>query len=203
FMQRMKIGKAVARIAGALVVLVALQVGSHFVHGSDDYSHVYSMMIAKVRYLGHRPADPNVLSPDARLLWSGPFESATLSDLIFEYPLGLIILILSTPLALRDWLDRSRWRDPEARVIDAIWIGTVMAVILGQMIQRLFILPGLLTAAWAAVALSRVRQADVRPIAAVGGLVAQALFFAVIMHRHVIEWYQPAGSVAALRQLID
>jgi len=62
----------------SLVVLVALAgalPGGHY----GRYSHVYALMVDKLRFLGVKPADPSRLSFESRVMWTSSFRSPGLA----------------------------------------------------------------------------------------------------------------------------
>lgn len=60
---------------------------------SGAYGHVSGLLWEKLRHGLAQPADPGLVSPHARLLWSGPFRSPEPGFVLFAFlPLGLIIL---------------------------------------------------------------------------------------------------------------
>jgi len=73
------------RIAGALVVALAgLLIGSATLLAArlGQFGHVYSLVLAKLRFLGVKPANPGLLPIQARLLWLGPFQSPSLASFL-------------------------------------------------------------------------------------------------------------------------
>lgn len=66
--------------AAALVVFfaVAYGVGRPFA-AAGEYSHIYTMIFYKLRYLGVKPADPTALPLAAREIWTGPAASPSLA----------------------------------------------------------------------------------------------------------------------------
>ncbi|MFH0777676.1 MAG: tetratricopeptide repeat protein, partial [Candidatus Eisenbacteria bacterium] len=77
-------------IAAAVVVWILTR-------GYLEYSHVYSLMLEKLRHLGVKPAQPSALSYDGRVFWQGPFESPTPVSVLFYF--GHIFPALLLPLA--------------------------------------------------------------------------------------------------------
>lgn len=60
---------------------------------ASGYGHVYALLAGKLKFLLEKPADPGLLSSEARLLWVGPFNSPEAGFLIFTFfPLGLLAL---------------------------------------------------------------------------------------------------------------
>lgn len=47
---------------------------------SAMYSHVYGMLIYKIKFMLHKPADASLLPPDVRAFWVQPFLSPTLKE---------------------------------------------------------------------------------------------------------------------------
>jgi hypothetical protein len=80
----------------ALAILVALLgVGAwcsrHSRSGLDDFSHVWSVLAAKLAHLGRFPSAPSSLSFEARLLWQGPFETMAPSVALASFQLAGIV----------------------------------------------------------------------------------------------------------------
>jgi len=87
-----KMGGAIRLTAFALF-LVCLTVLTRALAGPEGYSHVFSLVAAKVRCFGVAPEDPSLLDFDTRALWTGPFESPTLIGLCvgFTFPILLAL----------------------------------------------------------------------------------------------------------------
>jgi len=106
--------------------------------GESDYGHVLALVLAKLRFGGELPADPDALPFGARLLWQGPFSTG--SSLGFVWRLGLPGLLL--PLAVLRWLP-GWWRgrgDDRTLVLSAFAVAAVASALL---IQRTDVLCGL------------------------------------------------------------
>jgi len=77
----------------ALGTAAALGLSVRLVGSNSAYGHVYGLLLEKLRHGLIEPADPALLSPDARLLWVGPFKSPDPGFALFAFlPLCLIIL---------------------------------------------------------------------------------------------------------------
>ena len=77
----------------ALAAILALALGSWQASDLTAYGHVYGLLWAKLRYGLSLPADPAQLSPEARLLWMGPFQSPDPGFLSFALlPMAAVIL---------------------------------------------------------------------------------------------------------------
>ncbi len=59
-----------------------------------EYGHVFETVVAKIIHLGQKPANPALLSFDARSIWMGPFASPGPISIIFSMlvPFGLAII---------------------------------------------------------------------------------------------------------------
>jgi hypothetical protein len=79
---------------GALFA-VAFALGRPFA-AAAEYSHIYTMIFYKIRYLGAKPADPTALPLAAREIWSGPANSPTLPAAAVM--LGAPLAIAAAPL---------------------------------------------------------------------------------------------------------
>jgi len=53
--------------------------------GPEGYSHVYSLIVAKLRFLGIPPDDPALVNFDVRALWVGPFDSPNIRGLCIGF----------------------------------------------------------------------------------------------------------------------
>jgi hypothetical protein len=197
-------GAAGAARAAIHIAWVAVLVGSARVVatmlGADDYNHVVDLMVAKLRYLGQRPADPALLSFDVRMLWQGPFATG--------YPIrlasGLGVLALGVPAAglisLRSW-----WRghgDPLGPVLAAF---ACALLVLALLVDRVQAVAGVLAPAVTAVTL-RAFFADVemrRWLGIGAGLLAvqAALVWYMIGNVGRKLWYD-TGHQAALVEAI-
>jgi hypothetical protein len=81
--------RAAAIVAATAAAVAALMWISH---DASSYGHVYALLAAKLRFGLVRPADPAALSQEARLLWTGPFDSPDPGFLLFMFlPLALIL----------------------------------------------------------------------------------------------------------------
>lgn len=98
-----KAGRGGWFVAGAAATLVALSLG---LGRSPGYGHVYELIWAKIIHFGRHPG-PAALSPDARLLWVGPYGSPAPLVIFFEY--GPLALAAALGLALW-WYDVARRR---------------------------------------------------------------------------------------------
>ena len=63
-------------LAGAAVVAVVIA------RWSETQTHVLAVIAAKLRHMGQLPADPTLLSPEARLLWTSSFVSARFEEIL-------------------------------------------------------------------------------------------------------------------------
>ena len=68
------------------------------------YSHVTELLMAKIRFMGTLPNDPNLLSYEAREMWNGPFMSPSpVYFSVLAIP-GLVLMSVVVILMIRDWL---------------------------------------------------------------------------------------------------
>ena len=92
--------------AGLLAILfIASPLVAGFLNiGVQDYSHVFELMSAKIRFLGKLPQDPTKISFDSRLLWQGPFQTAGFFYYWSGLGIGLILLPFALGIGIRGWL---------------------------------------------------------------------------------------------------
>lgn len=71
---------------------------SLFSRDLDTYYHVYSLGIDSLRFLGVKPSDPALISPDSRMLWDVAHSAPALRDaLVYFVP----ALLLGLPLIIK------------------------------------------------------------------------------------------------------
>ncbi len=82
----------------SLLIPVALGAGLVFwllTRSYLEYSHVYSLMLEKIRHFGVKPAVPSSISYDARVFWQGPFNSPSARSALFYFGHLVPVLALS------------------------------------------------------------------------------------------------------------
>lgn len=186
--------------------LVGWVLRTQVIEDPGDYGHVFDFLVAKVTHLGVLPEDPAALEFGTRLLWQGPFATASLTavraGLASATLLGLLAVVLALPGWLRGEGDRG-W---------LLLAGLVAAALVsGWLVQRTLVLVAMLApvaaAAWFA------RRGRRRLGTAVLGLclVGQLWFDFRIADRLWVSWYHdgrfahvdgPDGRNLALRRLI-
>jgi len=111
----------------------------HTFGDAEGFKHVWSLFLAKVRYLGIKPTEPDMLSYSARSLWIEAFNSPKFSAIMFHlFPLGLL-----SAWGFAQWLSR---RDPQSRLV-VLW--GIMYGVLFLMVQRLRVIFLPLWVVWA------------------------------------------------------
>ncbi|MCX7886891.1 MAG: hypothetical protein N3B01_06520 [Verrucomicrobiae bacterium] len=73
-------GRKKATVTFCACLAILLTAGMLFGTGYGEYAHVYQLFLYKLRFLGVKPADPSLLPWEARCLWEGAFNTASLSD---------------------------------------------------------------------------------------------------------------------------
>lgn len=199
--------KAPGRGPGLLAFAVALVLlgGGSFAlssitgSGMSDYAHVFELLWAKISNLGVLPADPNELTPDTRVLWQGPFATASADD--FTRRLGLVLLPAAVAVALsaRAWITGRG----DGRV--AVFVAVLLAsCAVAWLIKRTNVVTSVLSAACAAAVLARLRPR----VAAVALLLVIAGWQGWVLQRGVLSrptawWTQPQpGHVAQRADLV-
>ncbi len=83
--------------AAALVIFFAAAYGiARPFAAAAEYSHIYTMIFYKIRYLGIKPADPTALPLAAREIWTGPADSPSLAAAAVL--LGPPLVVAAAPL---------------------------------------------------------------------------------------------------------
>jgi len=101
---RFRTSRRVAAALLAVLVIASLLLVSVLSPSRGEYGHVYSLILSKARFLLNKPADPSLLSPDARLLWLGPFQSPSLFSFLFGFAALFAVAIYATFGVLRRWM---------------------------------------------------------------------------------------------------
>lgn len=96
------------------------------------YSHVYELLLAKVRFLGVLPQDPGRLSFEAKSMWTSAFVSPQLVEL----PFLLSATLIFGPLAVGFIIQRNLRRQSSAHEIAIAFLAGCM-FILFLMIHRM------------------------------------------------------------------
>jgi tetratricopeptide (TPR) repeat protein len=104
-------------LARCLICFVALAlacaVAATLARTGSLYEHVWDLLVAQVRNVGHKPEDPSGLSFDARVLWSGSFHGASLGWVVWSMWAALLacLVTLSTVFFRRAYLEDRYRRD--------------------------------------------------------------------------------------------
>ncbi len=150
------------------LVLAALLGGARVVSQTEteDYAHVYALFLAKLRFLGAKPDDPRLLSPEARSLWIEDFSSpsAYLVVATFGVPIALAIAALAGERARRRAAASRRDAPPGDGVSsrDALALLVLLVVLSGTsflLVKRLFVVLTFFLAALAGGAARRAARA--------------------------------------------
>jgi len=88
-----------------------------------EYAHVYQMFFYKLRFLGVKPSEPSLLPWEARCLWEGAFNTASLSD-FWRY------LLWCGPLALASLALRKKEEGGKGKEGTGFWVFVVFALLL-------------------------------------------------------------------------
>jgi hypothetical protein len=183
-------------VAGAAAALALARLAGL---GLSDYAHVLELVAAKIRYGGVLPADPGLLSFDARLMWQGPFQAAPVRELLAGTLVPGILLAVAVGEVLPRW-----WRGTGGGGEAVLVAFAAASAVLAWLVRRNVVLMGLAAPPAAALLLAR-RGLDRRPAWWAGLLLAQALLFASVMAVRQDRWDDPrertevAGLVAWMR----
>ncbi|MAE28728.1 MAG: hypothetical protein CMJ87_07055 [Planctomycetes bacterium] len=126
-----------------LVVLLFLLLLGALGNTGADMAHTRDLLLAKLRFLGRLPLDPERLSPTVRLMWQGPF--ATASPAVLAGGLGLLLpaLPLLLPTAWRHWRKRGG-PQPAEQATGLLANFALLSLLAAWAFQRLLFLPALL-----------------------------------------------------------
>ncbi len=162
--------------------------------GLEDFSHVFQLLLAKLRYLGAPPSDPRSLPFDVRLLWQGPFRTADLSELAPRVAVGLAATAAGVALTLRDW---TRAEGRASAAVAALF--TLACLAASWLVERTAPLLGLASAVLAAWVLSQWRNRRVALSLAALACLAHGAHLVYLPSHYAIAWYQfpPSGRESA------
>jgi hypothetical protein len=133
---------AAARGAAQVVLLGALIGSARLLAaslGADDYRHVVDLLVAKLRYLGQRPADPALLSFDARLLWQGPFATGSPARLWWSLGVPVFAVPVAGLASVRRW-----WRGDGAATEPVLAALACALLVLALLVDRVLAIAGML-----------------------------------------------------------
>ena len=127
--------------AGLLLALTGVALGLTVLSsaGQGQFGHVYGLVLAKLRFLGVKPLDPARLTPDARLLWLGPFQSPGLAGFLQGF--AALLLLALAPFAL---LARRAWRRTATRaelIMLLFFAGFGVLYLLVRRLEVFFLVP--------------------------------------------------------------
>lgn len=152
------------------------------------YGHVYALFLDKLRFLVHKPADPSLLSADARSLWIEDFASPSpyLAIALFGVPAAFAAVAFV----------RARGDHRESLVLLLTLV--VLSSVSFLLVKRLFVLLAFFLAVGAGGAWGWARDAGHRRWRLVPALV---LLAALAFEAHKVT--RPGGSNAAMEALRD
>lgn len=166
--------------------------------GQGDYSHVFALLKAKLLHLGALPSDPSVLPFEARLLWDGPFETATVGYLLGGLGVTILMPLIAAGSAIRGWATGRG--DGRLMVLMAF---TVAATISSYMVSRTVVLLGLIVPVVFVIMMRKLRPRPLRTILVACAVLLQLFIFGSWLSRYRIPWYAHAERNAVLATLID
>jgi hypothetical protein len=182
---------------GGWVVALLLGVGlSRLLPGGGDYSHVIELVTAKLTHLGGLPDDPDELSFGARLLWQGPFATATAQVFWIGLGLpGLVGLALGIGAGVPDWV---KGRTSGVAILSG---AALISIVAAWLIQRTMILLALQAPVLAVLALARWRTARSGMIVMGLTIVGQGTFFLGAVGGVAQPWYVSPVRIQEIRLL--
>ncbi len=190
--------RRIAVALGGWAVAFLLGLGlSRVLAGGGDYSHVIELVTAKLTNLGVRPDDPGELGFGARLLWQGPFDTAT--PFVFKiglgYP-GLIALALGLVAGFPDWR-----RGTGGTGLTILAASALICILGAWMVQRTIILLTLQAPVLAVLVFAHYRWVLMGRVAMGLAIVGQGAFFLGTSGKVTNAWYMPPARTYEIREL--
>jgi len=68
-----------------------------------EFSHVYLLILDKLRFLGVKPGDPTVMSFHSKILWLSAFNSPSKAQILAFLGIGLWLALAMAVELIRDW----------------------------------------------------------------------------------------------------
>lgn len=94
----------------AIGIVAACAIGlflSRALPGAErEYAHTTGLLLEKLRFIGQKPADPSLLSEDARVFWVGPFATPSVETMLLTFSTALLWGIAAMAFAARDAVRR-------------------------------------------------------------------------------------------------
>jgi len=190
-------------LSGAALLLVASVALGTWLGTGQDLRHVLDVLVAKISHLGIRPADPGLLSFDARMMWQGPFRTLGLTEAWRGFQVCLLLLPLLLVVEKLRFL-RRRGSDLQR----TLHLGLLFTLVAAWLVARMAVLAGLLLP----VLLVHLGQRSSAVGPKVGHLlgVAALLFWQLVgfgswLGRNEVPWYaevRPA-EVRAMLEAVD
>ncbi|OQA24068.1 MAG: Q-cell neuroblast polarization [Verrucomicrobia bacterium ADurb.Bin345] len=165
----------------ALSALAAWLFGGH----AERYSHVYRLVLDKLRFLGAKPADPSLLSFESRVMWTSSFLSPSLEVMARWMNGAWLAAAAALALVLREG-----WRERTVRPAGALilWMAAVF-VVLFALIHRMDIFASFFVCVLAGRAFPR----NWRSATGLAALAAIALLLG-LSYRGLTQAYMVSGS---------
>lgn len=192
-----RLSSARARLATPVLLVVLLLVTRLVAGGQGDYSHVIELMASKVSNAGALPADPSDLSFDSRLLWQGPFATATGRDMFGFLGAGLVLIAVAFVWGCYGWLRRRG----DARLLTLLAF-VVAGSLSAFLVRRTIVLPALLLPVVGACAVQRLSLLPVRMLVIVLFFVFQLRYFYIGINGYQCPWYRPPVRGVELAEVV-
>lgn len=90
-----------AKMWARATLLLTLAIGTWaLLPGGQSYSHAWSTLVAKVKFLGIKPDDPALLDISSRHYWTGNYRSPTVARALRDFALPALLCVM---LVRRKW----------------------------------------------------------------------------------------------------
>lgn len=184
-----------AAVLGGASLALAFALGT-----AGDFGHVLAVLGAKTSHLGVRPADPALLSFEARMMWQGPFATLQLGGAFTLFGIALLAIPVLLVLEHLRFLRRTG-ADRE----QVLYLFLLAACFGAWVMVRTAVLVALLLPVALVVTVQRVggERRSVITALGVGSLVfLQLVAFGSWLAGHSLPWHSPARR-EALRAIVS
>ena len=138
--------KRIATAGGAMLVFVLIALSIQWFTGT--HSHVYAVMLAKLRYLGQLPEDPTLLSFQAKMMWTSSFLTLSWREIWILYSSTLIFAAIAL-VAVGNQLLRGQHGPSLTMTLYLAAVTFVLAILINRMtIFAVFFLAVFVVFAW-------------------------------------------------------
>ncbi len=104
----------------SVLFIISAAVVIFLLKGQKEYSHVYALLLNKIKFLGLKPTDPTLLPYEVRSMWVEALDRASLFLILFSYATLFPLAIVSIGWSAWNFLRRKIGTEEEFLLLCAI-----------------------------------------------------------------------------------